>query len=67
MSESPKPFWAIPVAQEGKRPWAIVLAGGRAIRLRQGKRYAVRPGGRAVAGGDYRKDLLERHRDSQWH
>lgn len=67
MSVSSKRIWRLSVAQEAKRPWGIVLAGGQAVRLRHGKRAVTRPGGRAAASGDSRGELLERHRDSQWH
>ncbi len=67
MSASSKRIWKLSAAQEEKRPWAIVLEGGRAIRLRHGKRYVLRRGARIPAGGDSRGDLLECQRDIQWH
>jgi hypothetical protein len=67
MSESSKQIRGVSIVRSPKRPWGIVLAGGRAVRLRHAKRCANRPNGRANASGDFRGEILERHRDTQWH
>ncbi|HSP93555.1 MAG TPA: hypothetical protein VLU06_03320 [Thermoanaerobaculia bacterium] len=75
MSELSALILRVSLAEVHKGPWAVVLAGGQAVRLRQ----AFDPDGgfaptgaaprdvRALAGGDARDEVLRRHRDRQWH